>query len=76
MLWKFICKNNAQLFGQFHPQDDVNFADGTLLMGFMVKPGKASVRITDDDVLEFVVRDDLSSISEMRAYCHFGVEVI
>jgi hypothetical protein len=76
MLWRFVSKNNAQLFGQFHPQDDITFADDNLLIGFMAKPGKASVLITDDDVLEFVVKDDLREISEMRAYCHYGVEVV
>ena len=73
-LWKFVTKNNLQLFGQYHPQESFLFADSELLVGFMVKPGRAGVRITDDEVLEFVVRDDLSTISEMRAYCHFGVE--
>jgi hypothetical protein len=73
-LWKFTTKNNIQLFGQFHPQESFAFADNKLLVGFMVKPGKASVIITDDDVLEFVVRDDLRDITEMRAFCHYGVE--
>lgn len=76
VLWKFITKTNMQLFGQFHPQDDVTFADGDMLIGFMVKPGKANVLITDDDILEVVIRDDLLSLAEMRAYCHYGVEVI
>ena len=76
VLWKFVTKNNQQLFGQYHPQESFVFADSKLLVGFMVKPGKAHVAITDDDVLEFVVRDDLSTIPEIRAYCHFGMEVI
>ena len=75
ILWRFVTKTNMELFGQFHPQDDVTFSDGDLLIGFMVKPGKATVTITNDDVLEFVVRDNLTTISEMRAYCHYGVEV-
>jgi hypothetical protein len=75
-LWKFVTKNNVELFGQYHPQEDIIFADGNLLMGFMVKPGKANVIVTNDDVLEFVVRDDLSAVSEMRAYCHYGVEEV
>ncbi len=64
-----------ELFGRYHPQDDIEFADGTLLVGFMVKPGKASIAVTDDDVLEFVVRDDLSALSAARAFAHFGTEV-
>jgi len=76
VIWKFIVKDNLELFGQFHPQEDIVFADDNLLMGFMVKPGKSSVLVTDDDVLEVVVRDDLSTITDMRAYCHYGVEEI
>ena len=76
VLWKFVTKNNQQLFGQYHPQESFVFADNKLLVGFMVKPGKANVKITNDDVLDFVVRDDLSTIPEIRAYCHFGKEII
>ena len=75
-LWSINSKNNVDLFGRFHPQDDITFADGDLLMGFMLKPGSASVVITDDDVLDVVIRDDLSTLSEMRAYAHFGTEVV
>jgi hypothetical protein len=76
ILWKFITRNNVQLFGQYHPQESFAFADDELLVGFMVKPGLASVVITNDEVLEFVVRDKLDTIPEMRAYAHFGVEVL
>jgi len=76
VLWKFITKNNSQLFGQYHPQESFAFSDNSLLVGFMVKPGAANVLVTDDDVLEFIVRDDLRGISELRAYCHYGVEDI
>lgn len=76
VLWRFNCRNNLQLFGQYHPQEAFAFADNEQLVGFMVKPGTASVIITDDDVLEYVVRDDLSSVTEIRAFCHYGTEVI
>lgn len=76
VLWKFTTKNNLQLFGHYHPQEAFSFADGDRLVGFMVKPGRASVQVTNDEVLEFVIRDDLRSISDMRAYCHFGIEDI
>jgi hypothetical protein len=76
VLWSFNSKDNTDLFGRFHPQDDITFADGTLLIGFMVKPGTASVVVTDDDVLEFVVRDDLSGLSSARGFAHYGVEDI
>jgi len=76
VLWAINSKDNTDLFGRFHPQDDITFADNELLIGFMIKPGTASVVITNDDVLEFVVRDNLSGISEARAFVHYGVEVV
>ena len=75
IMWSFNSRDNVELFGRYHPQDDIEFADGTLLVGFMVKPGKASIVITDDEVLELVVRDDLSALSAARAFAHFGTEV-
>lgn len=74
VFWSLNSKDNMDLFGRFHPQDDITFADGTLLVGFMIKPGKASVVVTNDDVLEIVVRDNLSALDNVRAYCHYGVE--
>ena len=68
ILWKFNSKDNVDLFGRYHPQDDIEFADGNLLVGFMVKPGKASVVVTDDVVLELVVRDDLSALANARGF--------
>lgn len=76
VLWALNSRNNVDLFGRFHPQDDITFASGEMLVGFMIKPGKASVILTEDDVLEVVVRDDLSAITEMRAYAHFGTELL
>jgi hypothetical protein len=75
IIWKFNSKDNTDLFGRYHPQDDIEFADGNLLVGFMVKPGKASVIVTDDTVLEFVVRDDLSGLSNARGFAHYGIEI-
>lgn len=74
VLWSLNSKDNIDLFGRFHPQDEMVFADGVRLIGFMIKPGKASVEVTDDDVLEFVVRDDLGDLSKARAWAHYGVE--
>jgi hypothetical protein len=76
VLWSLNNKDNVDLFGRFHPQDDITFDDGTLLVGFMIKPGTASVVVTDDSVLEIVVRDNLSTLTSARAFAHYGVEVI
>jgi len=76
VLWSLNSKDNTDLFGRFHPQDDVVFSDSTTLVGFMIKPGSASVIITDDDVLELVVRDNLSGLTAARAFVHYGVEEV
>jgi hypothetical protein len=76
VLWALNSKDNADLFGRYHPQDDIIFADDVMLMGLMLKPGRASVVITNDDVLEFVIRDDLSTISQARAFAHYGIEKV
>jgi hypothetical protein len=74
--WTLNSKDNLDLFGRFHPQDDIAFSDGTLLVGFMVKPGLASVVVTDDEVVEVVVRDNLEGLAGARSFAHYGAEVI
>ena len=76
VITQFNTKNNIELFGQYHPQEHFLFADSNRLAGFMVKPGRATLIITDDEVLDIVVRDNLSTIDAMRAYCHYGVEEV
>jgi hypothetical protein len=69
-------KDNVDLFGRYHPQDVVDFSVDRLV-GFMIKPGKeADLTVTNQKVLQFVVRDDLSGLSNMRAFAHFGIEDI
>ena len=76
IIWKLNSKDNVDLFGRYHPQESFTFNNGKLLVGFMVKPGKASIIVTNKQILEFMVRDNLSTISNIRAYAHYGVEVI
>jgi len=76
VLWSLNSKDNTDLFGRFHPQDDITFSNGELLIGLMLKPGAASIAITEDDVVEWVVRDDLSSLTRLRSFVHYGTEVI
>lgn len=77
ILWSLNSKDNVDLFGRYHPQESFTFSNGEMLLGFMLKPGsKASVIVTDDEVLEFVVRDDLSTLNQVRAFAHYGVEVV
>jgi hypothetical protein len=74
IVWATTMKNNMDLFGQMMPAEPVNFADNELMMVFNIKPEKTAIILTNDDALEFVVRDDLSSLTNMRAYLQYGVE--
>lgn len=73
--WSTVMKNNMDLFGQMVPSDPINFSDNELMMVFNIEPKIASIVLTDDDGLEFIVRDDLSTLTNMRAYLQYGVEV-
>jgi hypothetical protein len=67
-------KKNIELFGQLVPSYDFTFANSELMVNFSMKPEPATLTLTSDEVLEFVVRDNLSSLANMRAYMHFGKE--
>jgi hypothetical protein len=69
-------KKNIEMFGQMVPSYDFTFANAELMINFSLKPEPATIRLTDDEVLEFVVRDNLSSLINMRAYLHYGKEQI
>lgn len=75
VLWSFTFKNNIELFGQLVPSYDFTFANSELMVNFSMRPELASLVVTDDEVLEFVVRDNLSTLTNMRAYLHYGKEL-
>jgi len=75
-LWSFTMKTNVDLFGYLRPVDDMVFSDNTQMFVFLLKPEIATVHITDKKVLDIVIRDNLSSLTKMRAFLHYGVEVI
>jgi len=79
VLWSINIKDNVDLFGRMIIQNDVVFGNGEHLFTLAMRPDKrvkASVEVTETKVLEWVVRDDLTDINQLRAYLHFGVEVI
>jgi hypothetical protein len=71
--WKLICTKNIELFGQFDPVVDTAYNDNTRQISFVLKPGSATVRVTANDVLEFLVKDDLTSLVNARAFAHVGI---
>lgn len=75
--WKVNCKNNIELFGQFEVVNDISYSNGNRQFTFALKPELSSVVLVDDDeVIDVVVRDDLSDIVNMRAFLHYGVEIL
>ena len=75
VIWSIAMKTNMELFGGMVPSDPINFADGEMMIVFHMTPEIASIVLDEDAGLEFVVRDDLHTLTNMRAYLQFGVEV-
>jgi len=76
ILWSHTYTKNVELFLKLQPSRDFNFSDDVLMVTFTLDPEPAKVMVTDDEVLEFLVRDNLSSISDMRAIIHYGEEAL
>lgn len=78
VLWAINIKDNLDLFGRLHPTADIEYGVGTNEHQFrlVLTPKLSVVRVTNDDVLEVVVRDDLSTINGLRAYIQYAEEVI
>jgi hypothetical protein len=75
--WKVNCKNNVELFGQLHVLNNVTFDTPEQLFAFSLEPNQSAVVLVDDDeVLDIVVRDDLSSLNNLRAFLHYGEEIL
>jgi len=75
--WTANAKDNAELFGQYAAWNSINFDNAEQLIAFSIDPDLSSViLVDDDDVLDFVVRDDLSSLTSLRAFLHIGQETI
>lgn len=72
VIWSVTMKDNMDLFGQLVPADPVTFADDEMMMVFNLTPNIASIILTEDDGLEFVVRDDLTTLTNMRAFLQYG----
>jgi hypothetical protein len=73
--WKLVCKQNTELFGNFDPVVDTAYNDSTRQISFVMKPDPASITLTANDVLEFLVKDDLTALTNLRAFAQIGVLV-
>lgn len=73
--WKLICTKNIELFGQFDPVVDTAYNDNTRQISFVLRPRSATIKVTANNVMEFLVKDDLTSLTNARAFAHVGIEV-
>ena len=69
-----VMKDNVDLFGKMPYVETFGFGDNELMLSFMIRPSITTIRLEYDYALEFVVRDDLSTLDNMRAYLQYGVE--
>lgn len=76
VLWSFGMKNNMDLFGQLPTVENFSFSDDELMLTFTIQPQNAAIILGPDNAMEFVVRDDLSTLTNMRAYMQYGEEVL
>lgn len=72
--WAEIMSSNMDLEGKFSESSGSAYGDNELMMTYRLRPRKSTLVVTDADVMEFVVRDDLSTLSNMRSYVQYGVE--
>jgi len=74
VIWSIVMKTNMEMFGALVPSDPINFADEEMMIVFNISPNQASILLDSDSGLEFVVRDDLSTLTNMRAYLEYGIQ--
>jgi len=75
-IWSINFKNNTDLYGRMVSHNNVDFFDSEHIATFVLKPEPASIIVTENEVLDIIIRDDLSSINSLRAFVHYGAEEI
>lgn len=75
--WSVNAKNNAELFGNYTVLNSITFDNSEQMIVFAIDPDLSSViLVDDDDVLDITIRDNLSTLHSVRAFLHYGIEVI
>jgi len=72
--WAINAKNNLEMFGQFQPQEEYLFSDDERLLEFLLVPSPAAIVLDINNALEITIADDLSSLTSMQAFAHYGIE--
>lgn len=74
VIWAINLMNNFALFNRLDAHHEISYASSIKQYKMILDQRDASVRVTSDLALEMVVRDDLSTLNEMRAYVQYGEE--
>lgn len=75
ILWSQNFVTNIDLWGHLTQENLADFADSTRQVVWRLDPDIGRIVLEPTRGLEFVVRDDLSSLVKLRAFCNYGREV-
>jgi len=76
VLWKINFKSNITLFGRLNVLNDVEYSTSVHQFTLALDPTPAMIKVTSDDVIEWVVRDDLTTINDIRSFLRYGREEV
>lgn len=77
-IWTNTIKDNIDLFGFFNGHNDITFSDSVRLVTFEICAFKQSAKpyvstLIDNYDLEIIIQDNLSTLTEMRAYANYVI---
>lgn len=72
--WSINLTDNLTLFTRLCVCNQIDYASSIKQFLLKLNPEPAAVKITDDLVIEAVIRDDLSGLNALRSYVQFGAE--
>jgi hypothetical protein len=75
ILWSHMLKDNTDLWGVLTEENFVDFPNATRQIVWRMDPTIGRIILTATRRLEWVVNDDLSPLTKLRAFCNYGKEV-
>ena len=76
VLWTLNFLDNTDLWGHFMGQEPIDYADATRQVVWDMITRLGRIDLSNTRRLELVVRDDLSPLTKLRAFCDYGREVL
>ena len=73
-IWSYVVKDNVELMERLPLRSITDFANSQTVATWALQfEGAIGVHVTDEHVLEMVIRDDMSPLTKMRAHVHYGI---